>query len=70
MNSAVFVLEAMTRIQEQKGNGYSANFNDGTMKTVLIMMISIQVTNSVHLDDFPHTTFHASIYFVLCKRFS
>ena len=63
---AVFVLEAIRRIQEQKGNGYSANVNDGSMKT---NMIPIQVIHSVHLVDFPHTTFHMSIYFVLCIRF-
>ena len=65
----MFVLEAIRRIQEQKGNGYSANVNDGSMKT-LIMMTTIQVTYSVHLVDFPHTTFHTSISFVLCIRFS
>ena len=52
------MLEAIRRIQEQKGNGYSANVND----TVLIMMTPIQVT---HFVDFPHTTFHMSISFVL-----
>ena len=26
----MFVLEAIGRIQEQKGNGYSANVNDGS----------------------------------------
>ena len=50
----MFVLEAIGRIQEQKGNGYSANVNDGYMKT---MMTPIQVMHSVHLVDFPHTTF-------------
>ena len=63
---AVFVLEAIGRIQEQKGNGYSANVNDGSMKT---MMTPIQVMHSVHLVNFPHTTFHTSISFVLCIRF-
>ena len=53
----MFVLEAIRRIQEQKGNGYSTNVNDGPLKTVLIMMTPIQVTHSVHLVDFPHTTF-------------
>ena len=53
----MFVLEAN---REQKGNGYSANVNDG----------SIEVTHSVHLVDFPHTTFHMSISFVSCIRFS
>ena len=48
----MFVLEAIGRIQEQKGNGYSANVNDGSMKT---MMTPIQVMHSVHLVDFPHT---------------
>ena len=63
----MFVLEAIRRIQEQKGNGYSANVNDGSMKT---MLTPIQVMHSVHLVDFPHTTFHTSISFVLCIRFS
>ena len=45
-------------LQEQKGNGYSANVKDGSMKTVLIMMTPIQVMHSVHFVDFPHTTFH------------
>ena len=63
----MFVLEAIGSIQEQKGNGYSANVNDGSMKT---MMTPIQVMHSVHLVDFPHTTFHTSISFVLCIRFS
>ena len=63
----MFVLEAIGRIQEQKGNGYSANVNDGSMKT---MMTPIQVMHSVHLVDFPHTTFHMSISFVSCIRFS
>ena len=58
----MYVLEAIRRIQEQKGNGYSANVNDGYMKTVLIMMTPIQLT---HFVDFPHTTFHMSISFVL-----
>ena len=62
----MFVLEAIGRIQEQKGYGYSANVNDGSMKT---MMTPIQVMHSVHLVDFPHTTFHTSISFVLCIRF-
>ena len=53
----MFVLEAIGRIQEQKGNGYSANVNDGSMKT---MMTPIQVMHSVHLVDFPHTTFHTT----------
>ena len=66
----MFVLEAIRRIQEQKGNGYSANVKVGSMKTVLIMMTPIQVTYSVHFVDFPHTTFHTSISFVLCIRFS
>ena len=61
----MFVLEAIGRIQEQKGNGYSANVNDGSMKT---MMTPIQVMHSVHLVDFPHTTFHTSIAFVLCIK--
>ena len=42
----MFFLEAIRRIQEQRGNGYSANVNDGFMKTVLIMMIPIQVANA------------------------
>ena len=63
----MFVLEAIGTIQEQKGNGYSANVNDGSIKT---MIPPIQVIHSVHLVDFPHTTFHTSIYFVLCIRFS
>ena len=63
----MFVLEAIRRIQEQKGNGYSANVNDESMKT---MMTPIQVMHSVHLFDFPHTTFHTSISFELCIRFS
>ena len=62
----MFVLEAIGRIQEQKGNGYSANVNDGSMKP---MMTPIQVMHSVHLVDFPHTTCHTSISFVLCIRF-
>ena len=62
----MFVLEAIRRIQEQKGNGYSANVNDGSMKA---MMTPIQVMHSVHLVDFPHTTFHTSVSFVLCIRF-
>ena len=61
----MFVLEAIRRIQEQKGNGYSANVNDGSMQTSLIIMTAIQVTHSVHLVDFPHTIFHTSISFVL-----
>ena len=60
------VLEVIGRIQEQKGNGYSANVNDGSMKT---MMTPIQVMHSVHLVGFPHTTFHTSISFVLCIMF-
>ena len=63
----MFVLEAIGRIQEQKGNGYSANVNDGSMKT---MITPIQVMHSVHLVDFPRTTFHMSIAFVSCIRFS
>ena len=39
-------------------------------KAVLIMMTPIQVTHSVHFVDFPQTTFHTSISFVLCIRFS
>ena len=62
----MFVLEAIERLQEQKGNGYSANVIDGSMKT---MMTPIQVIHSVHLVDYPHTTFHTSISFVLCIRF-
>ena len=50
----MIVLEAIGRIQEQKGNGYSANVNDGSMKT---MMTPIQVIHSVHLVDFPHPLF-------------
>ena len=30
----MFVLEAIGRIQEQKGNGYNANVNDGFMNTI------------------------------------
>ena len=58
----MFVLEAIGRIQEQKDNGYSANVNDGSMKTVLIVMTPIQVMHSVHLVDFPHTTFYLCQY--------
>ena len=57
----LFVLEAIRRIQEQKGNGY---VKDGSMKTVLIMMIPIQVTHSVHVVDFPHTLFIRQ--YILC----
>ena len=46
---AVLVLEAIRRMQEQKGNGYSANVKDGSMKTVLTV---IQVKHSVHFVDF------------------
>ena len=73
MNSAVFTdfcCVCFGSYQEDTGTERQwlqcANVNDGSMKT---MMTPIQVMHSVHLVDFPHTTFHTSISFVLCIGF-
>ena len=52
-------------MQEQKSNGYSANFKDGSMKTVLIV---IQVKHSVHFVDFPPLPLFIGQYLLYCAQ--
>ena len=60
------VLAVIRRMQEQNSNGYNVIVRDGSMKTALIIMILIQVKDSVHFVDFSPLPFFLCQYLLYC----